>query len=1487
MTKHKLLSLVLAVMMLTTCVAGALFIGAKAQVQTPTVIYTVAEYEEEGYEHFSDFVAAMQKAAEETWGKDDVLEILFQGDNVSAGPQGDNANTKGTQGLLFSAPTIWREDGTKLPITIRGVDKETPRDSSIYLDAIGGWYACANDYTFVNMTVPLARQETQFYAGSGNIAFVNCDLNFSGTSQVLVPTRDEFEEMAALSTYLSEHVRDTYDVDLIPVNDAAMLAAESEAFGDETLGHLIFATSNVNGVDYGDWRHEGDVGGGQYLYACVLFETLTKKSCIGNTFRPSYDLRYDDMTFEELQQIAHKAVAAEYGEDYCTEVLPDDIGGDDIYNFLIIGSSNAYYCIDELASVARAAGVNMRVHHAYTSSIAFSTIAGNILNNDGSYSMQVWYDADGKGAVKSSEMSSKKLLSDILPAKEWDSVAVFETTNHLDDFGFDPAKHEANKTNVINNCIYTNKTTGATYGIGDVYNFFKKDNSEARMLWYEVGTSPIGAYGSDSTNKGYLFADNCTDAAFIGWPELKEGETVKTGVTIGDGVNFYDSSVIRVAASGYRFNQNSTALTDAEAKEMKYYASEAEGAADIRPYQVEPTLTIDGEGALLHNVSTKLGGAPSNATVHLKKGTVNMIYGDNNTSQSGDTEGKGEKYYGDMNVVVTGGSLRGVNMLVDAHLQGDMNLTVNPLDGEITIQKFLRGLFGSGANPGSCTGDVTFDIQGVTLSDAIHGGGGSGKVKNIIKNVTFDSAVITPYIGVRCGSPSSVENILENVTYSGTSFMYLGAYESQVNGDIKNTLKNCTVSGNLYCGNYTGSILGNIENNFIGGTYGSITYNDAGKPTANYNTYGGSQKAGATIRGAIKNKITGATFAGGWFYGGNGFYTNEKGIADTGATFAENTSLTNRIINEIDGASFVRFAGGSEKSAVDKVIKNTIFGDETKFSTGFYCGTNSAAVNKTVNYFRAKMSGWPSGGSNGGTVKEVVNFIEEGADLVGIYAASNGGSTGLTKNVISGGKVVTFYGGSRANTLNGSIENTIMEGADITTFYGGAKDAAVTGSVKNFLKGGQGQIGTFYGGSENANVSSIHNILQDGTWPESIHEGNKAGEVTTITRGLGLGQGTPVVYGEITFDTISGEGVLQVGKDASVTISGEAKGKVTVEQIEAWQDRTYFTATGSDITIFVLDKVSGTATVEDNSVIGSVLDVTYTAPVAVSLVLDTRVGVRFYFVKETVTEDFNYKVTMGGKTLAEGNYASLTEEDAYMVLSFGGIGLSDFMTEFVLEGDTIRDSYSKNYDTIVEIADLGAQKLAVTTDKELFQSIADLGRVERGMDAKYSLFYQKVTPNSTGKSGEEGSLLSFKRKNLLMSDAIGIRLYGTAKNADDCKDLQVIVDGKDVTKLCDISDAVLEDGVYKFTVDIFIKAVTMHDKMNIEILDQNKKMCLTLSDQVDWIAQQILNNEPDNDLAKQVLIYIQKVYNFVNNVQTVIPPSAPGTEIEIGDKVKF
>ena len=70
----------------------------------------------------------------------------------------------------------------------------------------------------------------------------------------------------------------------------------------------------------GDYYHAGDIGGGQYLTACVWFETITGLSCLGNPYRPVYTYNgtvyplNEGITYEQLQQYAHQAVANMRGD---------------------------------------------------------------------------------------------------------------------------------------------------------------------------------------------------------------------------------------------------------------------------------------------------------------------------------------------------------------------------------------------------------------------------------------------------------------------------------------------------------------------------------------------------------------------------------------------------------------------------------------------------------------------------------------------------------------------------------------------------------------------------------------------------------------------------------------------------------------------------------------------------------------------------------------------------------------------------------------------------------------------------------------------------------------------------------------------------------------------------------------------------------------------------------------------------------------------
>jgi len=114
---------------------------------------------------------------------------------------------------------------------------------------------------------------------------------------------DTKEEQTAfferVRTYTSAFCRE-FDLKCVYSGEAWALARQNPIVGN------LCARLAVNNGE-GDYYHDGDIGGGQYLNACVWFETLTGRSCIGNTFRPDYELSEELITV--LQQAAHEAVA--------------------------------------------------------------------------------------------------------------------------------------------------------------------------------------------------------------------------------------------------------------------------------------------------------------------------------------------------------------------------------------------------------------------------------------------------------------------------------------------------------------------------------------------------------------------------------------------------------------------------------------------------------------------------------------------------------------------------------------------------------------------------------------------------------------------------------------------------------------------------------------------------------------------------------------------------------------------------------------------------------------------------------------------------------------------------------------------------------------------------------------------------------------------------------------------------------------------------
>lgn len=112
-------------------------------------------------------------------------------------------------------------------------------------------------------------------------------------------------------------MQERYGVEVVPTGDAWELVRDMEVFKTPIPGiemdSFTLSTRVSKGRVVDDFSHDGDLGGGRYLNACVWFEVITGKSCVGNLFRPQYIYLGKDYSLTEekikiLQNSAHQAV---------------------------------------------------------------------------------------------------------------------------------------------------------------------------------------------------------------------------------------------------------------------------------------------------------------------------------------------------------------------------------------------------------------------------------------------------------------------------------------------------------------------------------------------------------------------------------------------------------------------------------------------------------------------------------------------------------------------------------------------------------------------------------------------------------------------------------------------------------------------------------------------------------------------------------------------------------------------------------------------------------------------------------------------------------------------------------------------------------------------------------------------------------------------------------------------------------------------------
>ena len=136
---------------------------------------------------------------------------------------------------------------------------------------------------------------------------------------------DPIETVADQALYASyfraiaQEVREQYGLLYSPASDAWQRVRFDDLI---TAGGRRLTTRIYQGrADYDDYTHDGDVGGGQYLNACLWYELITGCSCLDNAYRPEYVFQGTDYSLSEeqidlLQTAAHQTMVDVYGADF-------------------------------------------------------------------------------------------------------------------------------------------------------------------------------------------------------------------------------------------------------------------------------------------------------------------------------------------------------------------------------------------------------------------------------------------------------------------------------------------------------------------------------------------------------------------------------------------------------------------------------------------------------------------------------------------------------------------------------------------------------------------------------------------------------------------------------------------------------------------------------------------------------------------------------------------------------------------------------------------------------------------------------------------------------------------------------------------------------------------------------------------------------------------------------------------------------------------
>lgn len=1002
-TTKKLLSVLVASLLLVACVVGMLIVGANA---ADDVTWTIDEVggTSTTYKTISDALAA---AKEMTWPEGSTLTLI-----VDAQDKEDD-HTPGK--LLFNAETIWAGN-ERLPITIKS--KEGTNQTLWISGKVD--VACANSYTFENLTFRPA-SGIWLYAGSGEVTFKN--VSWAGTG--------------LLGVYASGGGPD--------IGNAAFAGWEDHLpqNGEKIVTSVTFDGVNVPGNSdtflyaFLDYDFSGHGVTPDMTHAKIIFKN-------GATFGKEINLRKGTADFaRDVSFIAENTSVP----NYVTTAVNETSGNTTLSLTNCTGvTANAFSYLVRSNYVSNG---NLTVSLNNTSVPGF-TLNGvpegykttlNITNNS-SVSGAIELTNNGGSAEATVENSE---ISNIYGTKS--SAKDIKIT--LDNATMNGAVIGAGSSaSISGNLTVEIKNTDPA----SARNVLALDDNA-------TAAGDITMTVDNCTNiNPYLYQSNPSASAIsVGNVEM----TVKDS-TLPGALNLYSGiaadktitaasttlEVINSTVPG-RINvvTNDVDVTSPLSMKLENCKYESEGVVLLRHANQVWTGDVDidilGEDSKLevvsiaHGSKSKIDGALS---VDISGGTFS---GDVQLGQTGDvvaTEGmslkisagtfKGAVYAGVKNgddkagttVDILGGTF-------EQQLTIGSQYQMAPLSLTISGTPVISGLEIKGAYNGDASFTAVYDAD-ITYPENFHLSGSSfGESVNVtVKQGTFNG---TTYIAHTPKTEAgTITTTIEGGSFNGP--LYLGAEtQSGVIASITNTITGGNFASSVYGGSTNGTV-GTITNTITGGTYTSIYANgfaggnEAGTVGTITNTFTGGLIYGHLVAGsaggdvtAIQTEISGDIYVGRNCFGGNG---GAGTVGSIQTTISGNVSIGTPV--EESGASAGCFIGGSRNGEVTGTITTQINGGNIKgMYTDMYEGTHSAASATTITkaIFTSNVT---AGGYQSEAVTTEATLTLDLSDEANVVTIGN--DTELLVKAKENGKVVILAGEGKIN-LNNAVQITADE----------------------------------------------------------------------------------------------------------------------------------------------------------------------------------------------------------------------------------------------------------------------------------------------------------------------------------------------------------------------------------------------------------------------------------------------------------------------------